>query len=51
MHIVISSTQVFDSALMQTVIHDNINPIERAEATSMIVAGNYFVFVFVLNIK
>jgi hypothetical protein len=69
MHILISSTQVFDSSLMQTVIHDNIkyahdflflfvhcasdatkkrhSPIERAEATSMVVAGHDIVAIVV----
>jgi len=36
---VIASTACFDKSLMQTVTRDNINPIERAEAVTAIMAS------------
>lgn len=39
LHIVIAATHCFDKSLMQTVTRDNINPIERAEAVSCVVAA------------
>jgi hypothetical protein len=39
LHVVIASTQTFDKSLLHTVCRDNINPIERAEATAVVIAS------------
>ena len=38
LHVVIASTHCFDKNLMNTVIQDNVNPIEKVERSSLIVA-------------
>jgi hypothetical protein len=38
LHIVIASTHCFDKSLLDTVIEDNVNPIEKVERSSLIVA-------------
>ena len=39
LHVVIASTHSFSKTVMQTLIHDNINPIERVECSQLIVAS------------
>jgi len=38
LHIVLASTHCFDKTLMNTVIQDNVNPIEKVERSTLIVA-------------
>lgn len=38
LHIVIASTHCFDKTLMNTLVQDNVNPIERVERSTMLVA-------------
>eukprot|EP01103_Thecamoeba_quadrilineata_P014453 TRINITY_DN431_c1_g1_i2.p1 TRINITY_DN431_c1_g1~~TRINITY_DN431_c1_g1_i2.p1 ORF type:complete len:1062 (-),score=263.50 TRINITY_DN431_c1_g1_i2:57-3242(-) len=38
LHVVIASTQCFDKTLIDTVIQDNVNPIEKVERSSLIAA-------------
>ena len=39
LHVVIASTHCFDKGLMMTVIQDNVNPIEKVERSSLIIAS------------
>lgn len=39
LHVIIASTHCFDKSLMETVIQDNVNPIEKVERSSLIVAS------------
>ena len=39
LHLLIASTHQFDNSLLNTIIHDNINPIERAERSTIIIAS------------
>jgi len=39
LHLMLASTQVFENAIMRTLVHDNINPIERCEATQLVIAS------------
>ena len=39
MHIVIAATHCFDQSLVDTVIQGNVNPVEKAERSTLIVAG------------
>jgi len=39
LHVVIASTHCFDKTLMNTLIQDNVNPIEKVERSSLIVAS------------
>jgi len=39
LHVVIAMTHCFDHTLMNTIIQDNVNPIEKVEKTSLIVAA------------
>jgi len=39
LHVVIAATHCFDKTLMQTVIQDNVNPIEKVERSSLIIAS------------
>jgi len=39
LHVVIAATHQFDKSLMQTVIEDNVNPIEKLENSTLIVAS------------
>lgn len=39
LHVVIAATHCFDKTLMNTVIQDNVNPIEKVERSSLIVAS------------
>jgi len=37
--VIVTATQNFDHSLMETVIQDNINPIEKMERSTIIVAS------------
>ena len=39
LHVVIASTHTFDKTLMKTVIQDNVNPIEKVEKSTLIIAS------------
>ena len=39
LHVVIAATHCFEKTLMNTVIQDNVNPIEKLERSSLIVAS------------
>ncbi len=39
LHVVIAATHCFDKTLFNTVIQDNVNPIEKVERSSLIVAS------------
>ena len=39
LHVVVAATHRFDKSLMETVIEDNINPIEKFERSELIVAS------------
>lgn len=39
LHIVIAATHCFDQSLVDTVIQGNVNPVEKAERSTLIVAG------------
>ena len=39
LHVVIAATHCFDKTLTNTVIQDNVNPIEKVERTSLIIAS------------
>jgi len=39
LHVVVAATHCFDKTLTQTVIEDNVNPIEKVERSSLIVAS------------
>lgn len=41
-HIVIASTHCFDKTLLDTVVQDNVNPIEKVERSVLIVASTIF---------
>ena len=38
LHIVIAGTHCFDKSLLDTIVQDNVNPIEKVERSSLIVA-------------
>ena len=38
LHVVIAATHCFDKTLLETVIQGNVNPVEKVERSSMIVA-------------
>lgn len=42
LHVVIATTHSFDRTLLETVIQDNVNPIEKVERSLMIVGGAIF---------
>jgi len=37
-HVVLASTHCFDKSVMNTIIQDNVNPIEKVERSTLIVA-------------
>jgi len=39
LHVVIAATHCFDKTLINTVIQDNVNPIEKVERSSLIMAS------------
>ncbi len=39
LHVVIAATQCFDKSLMDTVVQNNVNPIERVERSTLIMAS------------
>eukprot|EP00565_Helicotheca_tamesis_P000503 CAMPEP_0185726428 /NCGR_PEP_ID=MMETSP1171-20130828/2414_1 /TAXON_ID=374046 /ORGANISM="Helicotheca tamensis, Strain CCMP826" /LENGTH=970 /DNA_ID=CAMNT_0028394785 /DNA_START=84 /DNA_END=2996 /DNA_ORIENTATION=- len=42
LHVFVAATHCFENSLMETVIQDNINPIERMEKSMLIVASTIF---------
>lgn len=42
LHVVIASTHSFDRTLLETVVQDNVNPIEKVERSLMIVGSTIF---------
>ena len=39
LHVVLASTHCFDKTLLDTVVQDNVNPIEKVERSVLIVAS------------
>lgn len=39
LHIVVASTHCFEKSLVDTLVKDNVNPIEKLENTSLILAS------------
>ena len=39
LHVVVAATHRFDASIMDTVIKENVNPIERLERSSLIIAS------------
>ena len=39
LHVIVAATHRFDQSLMETVIQENVNPIEKLERSSLIVAS------------
>lgn len=42
LHVVLAATHAFDKTLLETVIQDNVNPIEKVERSLLIVGGTIF---------
>ena len=42
LHVITAATHCFDLDLLNTVVQDNINPIERVEASGLIMASTIF---------
>ena len=39
LHVVLAATHSFDRSLMETLVEDNVNPIDKVERSALIMAG------------
>merc|ERR1711879_304835 len=39
LHVIVAATHCFDKTIMETVVQDNVNPIEKVERSSLVMAS------------